>query len=65
MGQTFKKARKFDEPIIEAKDLHFAYVPEREILHGVNLAVHKGEFLIIWRDYKKYCNEMQIGVLPY
>ena len=47
VGQTFKKARKFDEPIIEAKDLHFAYVPEREILHGVNLAVHKGEFLSI------------------
>ena len=32
---------------IELRDLHFAYEPEREILHGVNMAFPKGGFTAI------------------
>lgn len=47
VAETFPKPRTFDKPIIEIRDLHFAYNPEVEILHGINLNIYEGEFLSI------------------
>ncbi|MCI2059072.1 MAG: energy-coupling factor transporter ATPase [Oscillibacter sp.] len=46
-GETFKSFRKFDEPIIQIQDLHFGYVPEVEVLHGITLDICKGQFVSI------------------
>ncbi len=47
IDKQFKSFRTFDQVAIEVKDLHFAYVPEVEVLHGVNLKIYDGEFLSI------------------
>lgn len=47
VGEGFKQFRRFDKPIIQVKDLRFGYVPEVEVLHGINLDIHEGEFLSI------------------
>ena len=45
---NFKQFRHFDtDAIISVKDLHFSYVPETEVLHGIDLDIRKGEFLSI------------------
>ena len=45
---SFKQFRHFDtDAIISVKDLHFSYVPETEVLHGIDLDIRKGEFLSI------------------
>lgn len=46
-GEAFKSFRKFDEPIIQIQDLHFGYVPEVEVLHGITLDICKGQFVSI------------------
>ncbi len=46
-GKHFKKPNVYTEPIVQIKDLHFSYTPEVEVLHGINLEIHKGEFLSI------------------
>lgn len=43
----FKKFRTFHKKAIEVQDVHFSYVPETEILHGINMTVYEGEFLSI------------------
>ena len=40
VGEGFKQFRRFDKPIIQVKDLRFGYVPEVEVLHGINLVWH-------------------------
>lgn len=47
IDKQFKSFRTFDQVAIEVKDLHFGYVPEVEVLHGVNLKIYDGEFLSI------------------
>lgn len=47
VGRKFKKANVYTEPIVQVKDLRFSYTPEVEVLHGINLEIHKGEFLSI------------------
>ena len=46
-GQSFKTFRKFTEPVIQVKDLHFGYQPGVEVLHGITLDIHRGEFVSI------------------
>ena len=64
---------------IELRDLHFAYEPEREILHGVNMAFPKGGFTaivgesgcgkstiaaILMGRNKGYTGELTVGGIP-
>lgn len=34
-------------PLVVVDDVHFGYVPEREVLHGVSLTIHPGEVIAI------------------
>ena len=64
---------------IELRDLHFSYEPEREILHGVNMAFPKGGFTaivgesgcgkstiaaILMGRNKGYTGELTVGGIP-
>ncbi len=64
---------------IELRDLHFAYEPEREILHGVDMAFPKGSFTavvgesgcgkstiasILMGRNKGYTGELSVGGIP-
>lgn len=39
--------RKFDQPLLEVRDVSFGYVPEKLSLEHVNFTVHKGEMISI------------------
>lgn len=45
--KIFKQFRRFNEPIIQVKGLRFGYVPEIEVLHGIDLTINQGEFVSI------------------
>ena len=47
IGSGFRDPVRYDKPIIEVRDLRFAYNPETEVLHGINLDIYEGEFLSI------------------
>ncbi len=34
-------------PLVVVEDVHFGYVPEREVLHGVSLTIHPGDVIAI------------------